>query len=147
MATTIVPSDLAPSEVVHYSFAGVEFDLGGSGKGSVKKYETSDPSVVSNASVHPWLTVEAPSEDATPAFLETLVRPEDDTQGALGPNAGDAFDQEKIAAIEDAKAQNVGLVVAVDAGLDQGEEHTNDDGTVAETLRAADATDNAGDDS
>jgi hypothetical protein len=66
----IVHSDLAPDELVHYSFGGAEFDLGGSAK---KSFESDDREVISNAQAHPWLTVvvtpvkpDAPAEDLTP---------------------------------------------------------------------------------
>lgn len=57
---TISHSDLAPSEKVHYSLAGGEFDL--TAKGS---YETDDELLISNAQAHPWLKVDfpAPADD------------------------------------------------------------------------------------
>lgn len=143
---TIVPSDLAPSETVHYSFAGVEFDLGGSGKGSKKQFESTDPDVLSNAGQHPWLTVKADEKlAAVPTFREHGVRPEDDALGAQGPNAHMAFDPAEIEKIESAKAEALDFVLAVDAGLDQDTDISIDaDGQteVGQTLEAADAADN-----
>lgn len=59
----IVHSDLAPAEVVHYSLAGAEFDLGG----RKKAFETDDREVISDARVHPWLSVEADASNAPAA--------------------------------------------------------------------------------
>lgn len=60
----IVHSDAAPSEVVRYSLANVEFELGG----RKKFYSTDDADAISNAEAHPWLRVErdtsaAPAEE------------------------------------------------------------------------------------
>lgn len=60
---SIILSDNAPKDQqIHFSFAGVEFDLGG----SVANYETDDRDVISNASSHPWLKI-APAAKAAPA--------------------------------------------------------------------------------
>lgn len=61
---TFFHSDLAPDEKVHYSFAGAEFDIEGSGT-----YETDDHEVIRNAVAHPWLEVDwtptaGPAEEA-----------------------------------------------------------------------------------
>lgn len=52
----IIHSDLAPSGAVKYSFAGAEFEIGG----KRKSFESDDPAVISEANLHPWLSVEAP---------------------------------------------------------------------------------------
>ena len=56
---TILPSDLAPAEQVHYSVAGAEFDLDAGGT-----FETDDEEVLRNADAHPWLKVERATVDA-----------------------------------------------------------------------------------
>lgn len=133
----IVPSELAPSEAVHYSLGNVEFDLGG--KSEAKSFETDDRVVIDNAVSHPWLNVEF---DAAPELsveaVDTRVRPEDDVLGAFGPRANDAFDPEKIKAAEAAKVEDAPQPLAIDAGLNQDEDIKTDTGA-AETL-AADET-------
>jgi hypothetical protein len=136
----IVPSDLAPADTVHYTFAGVEFDLGGSGKGSSKFYETLDRAALSNASAHPWLDVQYDEAEAVPVvFANNQVKPEDDPLSAVGPNANAPFDPAEIAKVEEAKAQGATTPVAIDAGLDQTTEVS--EGEVAETVAADDAAD------
>lgn len=128
----IVPSDNAPSETVHYSFAGVEFDLGGSGKGSKRAYETDDPAVLGNANTHPWLTVEYPVvEPVSGAYVEQL-KPEDDALSAVNDSANDP---EAVRAAEAAKAGTDADPVAIDAGLDQ--DKVERTGEVDETIAAA----------
>jgi hypothetical protein len=56
---TISPSDLAPAETVHYSFAGSEFDLDAGGT-----YETDNEELIGGAIAHPWLVVERQAEEA-----------------------------------------------------------------------------------
>lgn len=128
----IVPSDLAPSEVVHYSLAGADFDLGA----RKKTYETADREILGAATAHPWLTVEYDEAEASaPTFVDTQVRPEDDALGAQGPNANIAFDPAEIRKVEDAKAEARGeKPVAIDAGRDQNKAET--EGGVAVTLAA-----------
>lgn len=139
----IVSSDLAPSEAVHYVLGNTEFDIGGSGKGSSKSYETDDPVVLSDAEVHPWLAVEYdPVEQVAGAYVEQLA-PQNDHLSVLGetvhPNDPDAAQ-----AAEEAKAEAVGdTLTAVEAGKPQTEAVTaggqGDAPAVAETL-AADPT-------
>lgn len=137
----IVLSDQAPSgELIHFTLAGEEFDLGGSGKGSKKSYATDDHIVLSNAIANPWLTVEADPVDAEPPVTEsTQVRPEDDAQGAFGPNRNLAFDPKEIAKVEDAKAEAAAGIAGYDANKDQDEPITT--GPVAETVAADDEGD------
>lgn len=131
----IIPSDLAPDEVVHYSLGAVEFDLGG--KSGSKSYETDDRAALSNAEAHPWLTVEYDKVEALdPAFYAPSIRPEDDIHSDQGPRAGDAFDIEKIKADLESRKQEVSPL-AVQSGLDQSEEVKV--GDVAETIAADDA--------
>lgn len=128
----IVPSDNAPSETVHYTFAGAEFDLGGSGKGSKRAYESTDPTILSNAEAHPWLAVERPEvQPVSGAYVEQIA-PEDDPLSAVNDNANDP---EAVKATEDAKlTDSGGSPTAVDAGLDQ--DKVVETGGVAETIAA-----------
>lgn len=75
MSVTLVPSDLAPAEAVHYTFSTAEFDLGG----RTKKYVTDDLDVVREASTHPWLSV-APDPDAENQAAEPVGALDDDSQ-------------------------------------------------------------------
>lgn len=139
----IVLSDQAPSgESIHFSLANVDFDLGGSGKGSKKSYDTDDRTVLSNAAVHPWLAVEYDQVDEVGlAAPSTQVAPQDDVQSAAGPRANIAFDADEIRKVEEAKVNDVGAITGLNANLDQDEPVTT--GPVAETVAATD--DNAGD--
>lgn len=133
---TIVPSELAPDEAVHYSLGGVEFDLGG--KNSTP-YTTDERDLLANAESHPWLSVQYDAEDSVePAFREPSVLPQDDILSAQGPHANDAFDPALIEAAEAAKWNGAVEPVAIDAGLDQSEPVVVDG--VAETLAAANTT-------
>lgn len=116
----ILHNDRAPDETVHYTFSGVEFDLGGSAKGS---FETDNREVLSNAEVHPWLTVEYPERELIAGEpRRTLAdRPDLDALSGVGPNARVPFDPDEIAKVEDAKAAARVNPVALDAQLDQGE--------------------------
>jgi hypothetical protein len=129
----IVHSDAAPSESVHYVFAGVEFDLGG----RKKVYETDDAEALANAEAHPWLTVEYEEvEQVQGAYIEQL-KPEEDHLSlkgrAINPN-----DPDEARKAEAAKRGEDISPVAIDAGEDQTEVVTTDG--VAETL-AADTSD------
>lgn len=75
----IVHSEAAPSEAVHYSLAGVEFDLGG----RKRAFETNDPTVIGNAEAHPWLKVEHEAVEAVKGDYVTQLRPEDDALSAV----------------------------------------------------------------
>lgn len=65
----ITHSELAPAEKVVYTLANEQFEL--TAKGS---YESDDPIVLSNAEVHPWLSVEYP-EVAPDEIADDDVRP------------------------------------------------------------------------
>lgn len=126
----IVHSDAAPSEAVHYSFAGIEFDLGG----RKKTFETDDDIVLSNAETHPWLKVEREVVAFdTPAFHEGL-RAEDDAFSAYNSVANKP---EAIRATEQAKIDVAEGRVAIESGVPQ--TTTVETQGVAETL-AADET-------
>jgi hypothetical protein len=131
---TISPSDRAPDETVHYSFAGVEFDLGGSAK---KSFDSDDRAVIANAQTHPWLKVEFPAVEVIGGqILDNQVKPEDDPLSGLNSVA---FDPDEIKKVEDAKAAVVASPVVIDANLTQTEPVESNTGSVAFTL-AADET-------
>ena len=127
----IVSSEAAPSEAVHYTFGGVEFDLGGSGK---KTFETDDVAVLREAESHPWLSVDWPKVDVVQGVYVEQVDPKDDPLSWVN-NVGN--DPEAAQAAEDAKVADDAAPVAVEAGLTQTKVVTTDG--VAETL-AADPT-------
>lgn len=130
----IVPSELAPSEAVHYTFGEAEFDLGG--KSDKAAFETTDRELLTNALAHPWLHVEFDeAEQLGGEFIDNQVHAEDDPFSAVGPGANDAFDPEKIKAAEEAKGTLVDRV-ALNAGLDQDEPVFH--GSVAVTVAADD---------
>jgi hypothetical protein len=135
----IVLSDQAPSgESIHFSIGGVDFDLGGSGKGTKKSYETTDRTVLSNAEATPWLSVEYDeAEQVVYERPDTRVAPEDDAQSILGPNANIPFDPEEIRKVEEQKAEDAGLIPAFDANKDQDKPVVTGD-VVAETVAATD---------
>lgn len=139
----IVLSDLAPTgESLHFSLANTDFDIGGSGKGTKKSYDTSDRAVLANAEVHPWLSVEYDeAEQVGGEFLDNQVAPEDDPLSAAGPNANIPFDPDEIRKVENAK-RGVTDAVAIDAGKDQDE--VVETGGVAETVAADNADDGKG---
>lgn len=116
----ITHSDLAPSEVVHYDLAGVEFELGGSGKSS---YETDDRRVLGNAQIHPWLVVEYDKVELIAGKVRNSLadRPDLDGLSDQSAEAKSAFDPDAIKAIEESKEEVDKSHLAVDANLDQGE--------------------------
>jgi hypothetical protein len=131
-------SDLAPDEAVHYDLAGVEFDLGGSGGSS---FETDDRTVLANAQIHPWLTVEYEKEVLIAGRIRSGLsdHPELDPLSDQHPNAKEAFDADAIKAVEESKVEADMSHLAVDANLDQGEEQSVGDertGEIAVTLAA-----------
>lgn len=123
----IVHSDLAPDEVVHYDLAGVEFELGGSGKSS---FETENRVVLGSAEVHPWLNVEYPKVDVIAGKPRTTLadHPELDPLSGFGPDAGVPYDADAIKAIEESKAAAYVNPLAIDANLDQSEAVTVGEG-------------------
>jgi hypothetical protein len=125
----IVHSDAAPAEAVHYSFAGVEFDLGGSNKA----FETDDPSVISNARVNPWLSVEVDPASVVQGTYVQQIDPKNDPLSAVG--SINANDPEEVRKAEAAKSDSGKTQdVAIDAGKTQTKPVVT--GDVAETLAA-----------
>lgn len=114
----ITHSDLAPDEVVEYSFAAGSFTLG-----SGETYETDSRALLANARNHPWLKVEYDEVEMLGGVVrDTLANhPELDAMTQEGPNAGEAFDPEAIKKVEAEKAALDDSALAVDANLDQGE--------------------------
>ncbi len=98
---TISPNDYAPAEVVHYTFAGGDFKLGG----RTKKYETDDLAIITEAHTHPWLTVEVPVvEPVVGAYVEQ-ISPKDDPMSAMNYTGNDpenarAAERDKVAAVQ-----------------------------------------------
>lgn len=128
----IVHSEAAPAEAVHYSFAGVEFDLSGK-----KSYESDDPIVLANAAAHPWLSVQYPAVDVVAgAYVEQLA-PEADHLSAAGQKVN-PNDPEVARAAEEAKRESTDNPVAIDAGETQTKAVETDG--VAETLAADDTS-------
>lgn len=122
----IVHSEAAPSEAVHYSFAGVEFDLGGKSQA----FETTDPVVLSNAEAHPWLAVERDEADLVRGEYRDTLDPKDDVLSAVNSVANDP----EAARAASAPVVEVIAPLAVDAGKDQDKPVKT--GRVAETLAA-----------
>lgn len=135
----ITASDLAPAEAVHYTFAGVEFDIGGSGR---KTFETNDPTVVSNAESHPWLQVEYPKVELVAGSYREQVAPQDDPFTLIG-RTQDPNDPDAVREAEEAKSVDFGQPVVLEAGTAQTEVVVTDG--VAETLAAVDADDDSTD--
>lgn len=125
----IVHSEAAPSEAVHYTFAGAEFDLSGK-----KSYSTTDPDVIGAASAHPWLTVVLDNEQGVEPQYVDQIDPKDDPLSAVNSVGNDT---DKALAFEATKRDDEAPLVAIDAGATQTEAVTT--GEVAETL-AADPT-------
>lgn len=110
---SIVPSKLHPDEEVSYSLAGGEFTLGPGGS-----YETDDQALILNAISHPWLSVEA--DPATAIVVDDRARHVDPKLDVLAAAHGtEAFDSEKIVALEASKVRSVAAPVAIQAGLNQ----------------------------
>lgn len=128
----IVHSDAAPSEAVHYSIGGAEFDLGGR---NAKSFETTDASVISGASVHPWLRVEYDVVEPIQGAYVEQVPAKDDPMSAMNSIANDPDEVRKA---EAAKTGAVISPVAIDSGEKQTEVITT--GPVAETLAADDSS-------
>jgi hypothetical protein len=132
---TISPNDHAPSETVHYSFAGAEFDLEPGGT-----FETNDPDALENAAAHPWLKVERPVEVAEGGFYgDEHLAAKDDPLSRFNSVANDPDAVRK--ALEERFGSEAGVKpLAVDAELDQDKEHFagKGDRKVAETLAAHD---------
>jgi hypothetical protein len=128
----IVPSELAPAEEVSFSFADGDLALGGGGT-----YETDNRGLLAEAEAHPWLAVEYDeAEVAVATYRPDSVAPEDDALSALN---SEAFDVAAIKRDRDLVLGDDGAsVLALDAGLDQKEVLTSDDGAFNFTLAADD---------
>lgn len=120
----IVLSDTAPSGQTQFSTAQAEFEV---------PYETSDPDILANARVHPWLEVveDEPDGVQTP---DVYVLPQTTRFDANDPEAV----REELArrGLDEVAASRV----AIDAALDQDEPVTVEPG-IAVTTAAADAAD------
>ncbi len=124
---TISSNDSAPAEVVHYTFAGGDFKLGG----RTKTYKTDDPALISEAYAHPWLTVEVDAvEPVVGAYVEQVL-PKDDPMSRMNYTGNDP---DEARAAEKAKADSRENLVGIEAGLDQNEAKTV--GPIAQTHAA-----------
>jgi hypothetical protein len=135
---TISSNDHAPSEKVHYSFAGAEFDLEPGGT-----YETTDLDALENAAAHPWLKVEFPQAAVEGGvYVGEALSPKDDPMSRVNSVANDP-DAVRKALEERFGSEATVKPVALDAELDQGKEHFEGKGDrkVAETLAAAEKQD------
>lgn len=132
----IVHSDAAPAEKVHYTFAGVEFDLGGSAKKD-QAFDSDDPTVLASAEVHPWLTVERDPSDFVEGDYVQLLDPKDDVLSSLNSVANDP---EAARRAKEAAGEDVPQPVAIEAGLNQSEPVV-EAGVAETTAAAADTTD------
>lgn len=130
----IVHSEAAPAEAVHYSFAGVEFDLGGSKKNS--SFESDDPVLLGNALAHPWLEVEYPEVELVSGTYVDQLAPEDDHLSAAGQKVNPNDPEAAKAATEAAAPDEP---VAIEAGKTQTDPVVT--GRVAETLAADNSND------
>lgn len=124
----ILLSDRAPSgEAVTFSLAGTElFQLSGS-----ESFTTEDGVAIRAAESHPWLKVERDPESVVGGSYFEQVAPADD---ALSAQNSVAFDVDKIRETEEAKREDLGQPVAIQAGLKQDKPVVT--GGVAETLAA-----------
>lgn len=129
----IVPSELAPAEEVSFSFADGDLTLDGGGS-----YETDNRGLLAEAIAHPWLSVEYDeAEVAVATYRPDSVAPEDDPLSAVNSEAFDveAIKRDREAVLGDKDGISV---LAVDAGLDQKEVTTSNDGAFDFTLAADD---------
>jgi hypothetical protein len=123
---TISHSELAPDEAVTYSLGMAEFRL----DGRTKSYETNDQDVIANANAHPWLTVTYPEVKVVEGSFADQLAPADDVLSATNSIANDPAEIAKALAPEQDESH-----VAIQAGLDQGENVTVGDTDV--TVAAA----------
>lgn len=131
---TIRPNDNAPAGEVEYNLPTAKFTLG-----SGDSYETEDRTVLSDAAVHPWLTVEYPEVDeALYARPSKSVPFEKDY---LGPVNSVAFNLNEVRKIEEAKREGVTHPTAIQAGLDQSKAEEVGDVNVTVAADEADSTD------
>jgi hypothetical protein len=66
-------------------------------------FETDDPTVLGNATSHPWLAVEYDADQAEATYRESAVDPTTDPLSASNPDSHLPFDAAAIKEIEDAK--------------------------------------------
>jgi hypothetical protein len=133
----IVHSDAAPSEKVRYSFAGVDFELGGKSS----SFESNDPEVLGNAETHPWLTVERDAGEVVHGEYRDYLDPKDDALSAVNSVANDPdAARAALPSAQDDEAQPA----AIEAGRDQGEKV--EVGGVSETVAADLAATDTGED-
>jgi len=132
----IVKAAEAPKDVKTFSLANAEVDVA---SGS---FETDDREVLANASAHPWLTVEVEKEETFGAgYREVSVDPDKDVLGAKQGQV--AFDKDAIRKTEEAKAENLGTLVGIEAGLKQSKKVV--EGDIALTLAADESAPRPGD--
>lgn len=99
-------------------------------------FETTDPTVLGNATSHPFLDVEYDTEGAEARYRESNVDPETDPLSATNPDSLIPFDEAAIKEVEDAKAAEF-APVAIESGKDQDKKVV--EGGVATTVAAAEA--------
>ena len=132
----IVHSDAAPSEKVRYSFAGVDFEIGGKSA----SFESNDPAVLSNAETHPWLKVERDAGEIVHGEYRGFLDPKDDALSAVNSVANDPEAARAALPSNEDEPQPA----AIEAGRDQEKKAVV--GGVSETLAAdAAATDDGKD--
>lgn len=122
----IVLSDIAPKAQKKFTLGAQEVTV---------PLDTNDAELISNATVHPWLTVESSDgAEAPPSYVTTLPA-KDDVLSALNSIANDP--KAVAAALAERTAPLVSRV-AINADLDQNKK-VETKGGVAETIAAADA--------
>lgn len=127
----ISPNENAPAEVT-YILPTATFDLAEGGS-----FETDDRTVLADAEAHPWLTVTYPELEELDFQRPEKAVPYDEDYLSAAHSV--AFDADEIRKVEEAKYEAEASRLAVDAGLDQGdEEHV---GEVGVTLAADDRSD------
>lgn len=130
----IVHSSLAPSEAVTYSLGNTSFEIDGSKKTAA--YETDDPTVLSDARVHPWLDVVVEKVDQVEGLLANRLDPTKDPLSAQHENARLSTSADAAREFQEKQVEELGSPVAIQAGLDQ--KKVVKAGPVSETLAAAD---------
>lgn len=129
MASRIVASDKCPEGVVEFSLGPDTITV---------PHETSKAELLSNASVHPWLKVEADAKAVNPPSMLSRLAPEDDAMSAVNSIANDP---KAVAAEHKRRFGDVegGIGVSIDANLNQNAQHFEGTGDqkVAKTIAAA----------
>lgn len=113
----IVPSEAHPDHTVRHALGSAEpFELGPGGV-----YETDDREAIGNALPHPWLDVEYDEVEVIQGgYRDRHVPREEDV---LVAENSVAFDPQEIEKVESEKRETDVERLAVESGLDQGEEH------------------------